>query len=149
MPCLCVSPPSGFSSPTLRRPHLSPPPAYRGFRKLDRESGKLWGVRAGAHHFSSERTRSRRHPLGIQDQGRRSIQGPTGRDGVVTSPRDLCPVCRLQSIRMAFTIAAEVDYEAYMLDVQTAFPNSHEEDGVFVKTPPATNAATSPEFYSS
>ena len=29
MPCLCVSPPSGFSSPTLRRPHLSPPPAYR------------------------------------------------------------------------------------------------------------------------
>ena len=29
MPCLCVSPPSGFSSPTLRRPHLSSPPAYR------------------------------------------------------------------------------------------------------------------------
>ena len=28
-PCLCVSPPSGFSSPTLRRPHLSSPPAYR------------------------------------------------------------------------------------------------------------------------
>ena len=29
MPCLCVSRPSGFSSPTLRRPHLSSPPAYR------------------------------------------------------------------------------------------------------------------------
>ena len=29
MPCLCVSPPSGFNSPTLRRPHLSSPPAYR------------------------------------------------------------------------------------------------------------------------
>ena len=29
MPCLCVSPLSGFSSPTLRRPHLSSPPAYR------------------------------------------------------------------------------------------------------------------------
>ena len=29
MPCLCVSPSSGFSSPTLRRPHLSSSPAYR------------------------------------------------------------------------------------------------------------------------
>ena len=29
MPCLCVSPLSGFSSPTLRRPHFSSPPAYR------------------------------------------------------------------------------------------------------------------------
>ena len=29
MPCLCVSPPNGFSSPTLRRPHLSSLPAYR------------------------------------------------------------------------------------------------------------------------
>ena len=29
MPCLCVSPLSGFSSPNLRRPHLSSPPAYR------------------------------------------------------------------------------------------------------------------------
>ena len=29
MPCLCVSPLNGFSSPTLRRPHLSSPPAYR------------------------------------------------------------------------------------------------------------------------
>ena len=96
MPYLCVLPPSGFSSPTLRRPHLSPPPAYRGFRNLDHESGKAWGVRAGTHHFSSKRTKRCRHPLGIQDQGRQSIQGPTGRDGVVTSPRDrlrrhLCP----------------------------------------------------------
>ena len=29
MPCLCVSPPSGFRSPTLRRPHLASPSAYR------------------------------------------------------------------------------------------------------------------------
>ena len=29
MPCLCVSPLNGFSSPTLRRPHLSSPPGYR------------------------------------------------------------------------------------------------------------------------
>ena len=29
MPCLCVSSLSGFSSPTLRRPHLSSPSAYR------------------------------------------------------------------------------------------------------------------------
>ena len=29
MPCLCVSPPSGFSSPNLHRPHLSSPPACR------------------------------------------------------------------------------------------------------------------------
>ena len=40
--------------------------------------------------------KSCRHPLGIQDQDRRSIQGLTGRAGVVTNPRDqlrrlLCP----------------------------------------------------------
>ena len=29
MPCLCILPPRGFSSPTLRRPPLSSPPAYR------------------------------------------------------------------------------------------------------------------------
>ena len=29
MPCLCVSPPKGFSSPTLHRPHLSSSPACR------------------------------------------------------------------------------------------------------------------------
>ena len=29
MPCLCVSPPKGFNSPTLHRPHLSSPPACR------------------------------------------------------------------------------------------------------------------------
>ena len=80
-----------------------------GFRQGDRESGKAWRVRAGTHHFSFERTRSRRHPLGMQDQGRRTIQEPTGRAEVVTSPRDrlrrhLCPVCRLQSIRSVSTI---------------------------------------------
>ena len=67
-----------------------------GFRQGDRESGKAWYGRAGTYHFSSERTKSRRHPLSLQDQGRRSKQGPTGRAAVVTSTRDrlrrhLCP----------------------------------------------------------
>ena len=31
------------------------------------------------------------------------------------------PVCRLQSILMVLAIAAELDYEIYMLDVQTTF----------------------------
>ena len=66
------------------------------FRQGDRESGGTWHVRAGTHHFNSERRKSRRHPLGIQDQGRGSKQGPSGRAGVVTSPRNrlrrhLCP----------------------------------------------------------
>ena len=59
-----------------------------GFRQGDRESGKAWRVRAGTHHFSSERTKIRRHPLGIQDRGRWSIQETTGRAGVATSPQD-------------------------------------------------------------
>ena len=59
------------------------------------------------------------------------------------------PVYRLQSIRMVLAIAAELDYETYMLDVQTAFPNADVEEDVFVKIPPATSAATSPEFHSS
>ena len=58
------------------------------FRQGDRESGKAWRLRAGTHHFSSERTKSRRHPLGTQDQGKRRIQWPTGHAGVVTSSRD-------------------------------------------------------------
>ena len=34
MPCVCVSPPRGFSSPTLFQPHLSLPPACRICRLL-------------------------------------------------------------------------------------------------------------------
>ena len=56
-----------------------------GFRQGDRESGKAWRVGVGTHHFRSKRTKRCRHPLGIQDPGRRSIQGPTSR---ATSPRD-------------------------------------------------------------
>ena len=37
------------------------------------------------------------------------------------------PVCRLQSIRMVFANAAELDYEVYTLDVETAFLNADEE----------------------
>ena len=46
------------------------------------------------------------------------------------------PVCRLQSIRMVLPIAAELDYEIYMLDVQTAFFNADVEEEVFVKMDP-------------
>ena len=34
------------------------------------------------------------------------------------------PVCRLESIRIMLAIAAELDYEVLMLDVQTAFLNA-------------------------
>ena len=37
------------------------------------------------------------------------------------------PVCRLQSIRMVLVITAELDYEVYMLDVQTVFLNADVE----------------------
>ena len=37
-------------------------------------------------------------------------------------------VCRLQSIRMMLAIAAELDYEIYMMDVQTAFLNADVEE---------------------
>ena len=46
------------------------------------------------------------------------------------------PVCRLQSIRMMLAIAAELDYEIYMMDVQTAFLNADVDEEVFVKMPP-------------
>ena len=42
-------------------------------------------------------------------------------------------VCRLQSIRMVLAIAAELDYEVYMPDVQTAFLNVKVEEEVFIK----------------
>ena len=37
---------------------------------------------------------------------------------------------------MALAIAPELDYEGYMLDVQTAFLNADVEEEVFVKMPP-------------
>ena len=43
------------------------------------------------------------------------------------------PVCRLQSIRMVLAIVVELDYEVYMLDVQTTFFNADVEEEVFVK----------------
>ena len=46
------------------------------------------------------------------------------------------PVCRLQSIRMELRVAAELDDEIYMLDVQTAFLNADVEEEVFVKILP-------------
>ena len=46
------------------------------------------------------------------------------------------PVCKLQSIRMVLAIAAELDYEVYMLNVQTAFLNADVKEEVFVKMAP-------------
>ena len=46
------------------------------------------------------------------------------------------PVCRLQSIRMVLAIAVELNYEVYMLDVQTVFLNADVEEEVFVKMAP-------------
>ena len=42
---------------------------------------------------------------------------------------------RLQSIRVVLAIAAELDYEIYMLDVQTALLNAGVEERSFVKMP--------------
>ena len=46
------------------------------------------------------------------------------------------PVCRLQSICMMLAIAAELDYEVLMLDVQTAFLNADVEEEVYAKMAP-------------
>ena len=51
------------------------------------------------------------------------------------------PVCRLQSIRMMLVIAAELDYEVLMLDVQMAFLNADVEEDVFVKMTPGCEIA--------
>ena len=50
---------------------------------------------------------------------------------------------------MVLAIAAELDYEVYMLNVQTAFLHADVEEEGFVKIILATSAATSPEFHSS
>ena len=46
---------------------------------------------------------------------------------------------------MMLAIAAELDYELFMLDVQTAFVNADVEEDVFAKMAPATKEPTSPE----
>ena len=45
-------------------------------------------------------------------------------------------VYRLPSIRVVLPIAAELDYEVYMLDVQTAVLNADVEEECFVKMAP-------------
>ena len=57
----------------------------------------------------------------------------TGIDCVCT----FAPVCRLQSICMMPAIAAELDYELFMLDVQTSFLNADGEEGVYVQLVPS------------
>ena len=56
-------------------------------------------------------------------------------------PRNDCggtftPVLILQSIRLMLAIAAELDYEVLMLDVQTAFLNADVEEEIYVKMAP-------------
>ena len=53
-------------------------------------------------------------------------QKPSGRAGWCQVPGIdyvgmFAPVCRLQNICMVLAIAAELDYEIYMMDAQTAF----------------------------
>ena len=45
------------------------------------------------------------------------------------------PACMLQSILMVLAIAAELDYEIYMVDVQTTFLDADIEEKAFVKSP--------------
>ena len=51
------------------------------------------------------------------------------------------PVCRLQSIPVMLAIAADLDYEVFMLDVQTAFLNADVEVDVFAKMAPGYEIA--------
>ena len=46
------------------------------------------------------------------------------------------PVCRIQSIRMALTIAAHKHWEVRQLIVQTVFLNARVQEKVYVKTTP-------------
>ena len=48
----------------------------------------------------------------------------------------LAPVCRIQSFRIVLAIAADIDYEVFQIDVQTAFLNANVEEDVYVKTAP-------------
>ena len=49
-------------------------------------------------------------------------------------------------MRIVLPIAAELDYEVYRMDVQTAFLNTDVEEEVFVNMPPGPSAATRLEF---
>ena len=46
------------------------------------------------------------------------------------------PVCRLQSIRMVLAIEADIDYECWQFDCNTAFLNAKVEEEVYVKMAP-------------
>ena len=69
-------------------------------------------------------------------KGRRVVLGWSQVPGIDCGST-FAPVCRLQSIRMVvLAIAAELDYEVYMLDVQTAFLNADVDEEGFVKMAP-------------
>ena len=54
------------------------------------------------------------------------------------------PVCRLQNIRMMLAIAAELNYEVPLLDLQTTFLNVDVEEDAFGKTAPGYEIADKP-----
>ncbi|CAB1120117.1 unnamed protein product [Ectocarpus sp. CCAP 1310/34] len=56
------------------------------------------------------------------------------------------PVCRLQSIRMVFAIAAEKDLDVIQLDVKTAFLYADIEENVFVEMAPGYEAKNMEEL---
>ena len=78
--------------------------------------------------------------------GRLVVQGFSQIPGVDCGGT-FAPVCRLQSIRMMFAIAVELDYEVHMLDVQTAFLNADVEEDVFVKMAPGYETNDEPDAH--
>ena len=102
---------------------------------LDKEIASL---RAGTHHFSSERTKSCRVYKIKTDgvyRGRLVVLGWSQVPGIDYGGT-FASVRRLQSIRMVLAIAAELDYEVYILEVQTTFLNADVKEEVFVKIAP-------------
>lgn len=55
----------------------------------------------------------------------------------ISRGRTFARVWRLKTIRMILVIPAELDYEMFMLDVQTKFLNTDVEQDVFAETAPA------------
>ena len=69
------------------------------------------------------------------NQGRFVVQGFSTISGIDCGGAFVL-VFKLQSIRMILAIAAKLDYEVHMLDVQTAFPNADVEEDVFIMMAP-------------
>ena len=59
---------------------------------------------------------------------------------------NFAPVCKLQSIRMMLAIAAELDYEVHMLDLQTAYSTPTSKKTGSSRWRPVTRPTTKQEF---